>query len=209
MPSKDCELFSFDREASRAGTGPFAGVDEVGRGPVAGPVVAAAVIFRERISLLGLDDSKKLPAKTREILYQRIIAHAWVGIGRVSETIIDQVNIYQATRLAMRQAVLALPKTPELLLIDGKIQLDLPLPQKGIVAGDSKSAVIAAASIVAKVTRDAWMEKLDQRYPHYGFACHKGYFTRLHQEALRKHGACEVHRKSFMPIAELQEGARL
>lgn len=188
------------------GESPLAGVDEAGRGPLAGPVVAAAVIFRRKVSLPGLDDSKKLSPRRRENLFGKIIRQALVGIGRVSESVIDEVNILQATRLAMREAVLALPQTPGLLLIDGRIRLDLPVPQKGIVRGDAQSAVIAAASIVAKVYRDHWMRELDPIYPHYGFARHKGYPTRSHLQALRLKGVTQIHRKTFRPVAEtLQE----
>lgn len=203
--SKDEKLFRFDEAVLRGASPPLAGIDEAGRGPLAGPVVAAAVVFHRKVSLAGLDDSKKLSVKSRERLFWQILAAGWVGVGRASETVIDEKNILQATRLAMREAVLALPRTPAFLLIDGRIRLDLPLPQRGIVRGDGKSAVIAAASIVAKVWRDSWMKELDRTYPEYGFARHKGYPTRLHLEALRKRGVSEVHRKSFRPVAELLE----
>ena len=197
-------LFRFDQRFEKLNKGPLAGIDEAGRGPLAGPVVAAAVILRHPISLPGLNDSKKVSEKNREILFRKILSGALVGIGRVSEEIIDKINIYQATRLAMRQAVLALPKTPGTLLIDGKISLDLPLPQEGIVRGDGQSAAIAAASIVAKVHRDYWMRRLDQLYPGSQFSRHKGYPTASHLELLKRRGPSPVHRKSFAPVAALE-----
>lgn len=205
--TRDGELFRFDERFEGGPFGPLAGVDEAGRGPLAGPVVAAAVIFRKGFSLLGLDDSKRLSPKVRENLFRRIIAHAWVGVARVSEAAIDKINILQATRYAMREAVLALPRTPGQILVDGNICLDLPLPQLGIVKGDSRSALIAAASIVAKVYRDSWMRALDRDYPHYGFAAHKGYPTRFHLEALARNGVTAVHRKSFRPVLQVLVGA--
>jgi len=186
-------------------TGALAGIDEAGRGPLAGPVVAAAVIFRRRVPLSGLNDSKKVSPTLREVLFKQILSHSLVGISAVSEQVIDRVNILQATRLAMREAVLALPKTPLLLLIDGKIRLDLPLPQVAIVRGDNQSAAIAAASIVAKVWRDHRMRAFDSIYPGYGFALHKGYPTPEHLKVLQSKGATVIHRKSFSPVRVLDE----
>lgn len=201
----DQRLFRFDgRHFPKEGPGLLAGVDEAGRGPLAGPVVAAAVVFRKPVSLPGLNDSKQVSPRRREILFRQILLHASIGIGRVSESVIDKINIYQATRLAMRQAVLALPQTPGLLLIDGKISLDPPLPQRGIVRGDAQSACIAAASIVAKVHRDHWMKAMDGIYPDYGFARHKGYPTKGHLERLQAKGASSIHRKSFAPVREVE-----
>lgn len=205
--AKDEELFRFDQKLSGDFPGPTAGIDEAGRGPLAGPVVAAAVIFRKRISLAGLNDSKKLSPQMRESLFWKILAHAWVGVSRVSESVIDERNILQATRTAMREAVLALPRTPQSLLIDGQIHLDLPLQQLGIIRGDGQSAAIAAASIVAKVYRDSFMNELDRLYPDYGFAFHKGYPTPSHLEALKSKGVSCVHRKTFRPVAKLLEAA--
>ena len=185
------------------GAVPLAGIDEAGRGPLAGPVVAAAVLFHRRVSLPGLRDSKKISPRLREKLFYQILLHAWVGIGRVVESVIDEINILQATRLAMREAVLALPRTPALLLIDGKIRLDLPIAQRAIVRGDDQSAAIAAASVMAKVHRDFLMKDLDRIYPRYGFAVHKGYPTPSHLEVLRRRGPSEIHRKSFGPVAEI------
>ena len=207
---KERKLFRFDQKISQTHPGILAGIDEVGRGPLAGPVVAASVVFRGPLSLSGLNDSKQVAPVRREILFKKIISHSVVGIGIVSETLIDQINIYQASRLAMRQAVLALPCTPDFLLIDGPMNLDLPLQQVGIIQGDCQSALIAAASIVAKVYRDHFMRKLDSVYPGYGFAAHKGYATPQHLRVLRLKGASEIHRKTFWPVSqeilEMQNG---
>ncbi len=196
-------LWQFDHIHRRGLEGWLAGIDEVGRGPLAGPVVAAAVIFFRFGPLHGLNDSKKLTAHTRENLFFPILQQALVGIGVASEEEIDRVNIYQASRLAMRKAVLALPHTPARLLVDGNMKLDLPLEQRPIVKGDQKSASIAAASIVAKVYRDAWMVHLDRIYPQYQFYKHKGYPTALHLKSLQACGPSPVHRRSFAPVAEL------
>ena len=198
-------LFVFD-ECETAGLDGFAaGIDEAGRGPLAGPVVAAAVVLYRKSDFFHLNDSKQVTVSRRESLYQEIIRHALVGIGVVDEKRIDEINIYQATRLAMKQAVLNLPITPSLLLIDGNLRLDLPIEQKAIIRGDQKSATIAAASIVAKVYRDAWMEHLDERYPGYGFKQHKGYGTPYHLDRIREKGPSDVHRKSFAPIHRTRE----
>lgn len=198
----DQRLFEFDRKFLKGDVTFLAGVDEAGRGPLAGPVVAAAVVFRRPEKLPGLNDSKKISPSRRELLFRSIVSKAWVGIGRVGESVIDKINILQATRLAMRQAILALPGTPKLLLIDGRISLDLPLPQIGIVRGDGQSAAIAAASIIAKVHRDYWMRQLDRTYPGYGFARHKGYPTPQHLEMLHQKGVTPVHRRSFSPVSQ-------
>lgn len=205
-PDRQRSLFRFDQRFGNEALEVIAGVDEAGRGPLAGPVVAAAVILRKKISLPGLNDSKKVAPETRKELFFQIIKHAVIGIQAVSEEVIDQINILQATRMAMRQAVLTLSQTPTLLLIDGPIRLDLPLKQIPIIEGDAQSAAIAAASIVAKVYRDAFMELLDRKYPQYGFAQHKGYPTPEHLEALRKNGPTKIHRKSFAPVYESLEG---
>ena len=206
--AREDDLFRFDERMGNSLTGALAGIDEAGRGPLAGPVVAAAVIFRRRVPLSGLNDSKKVSPTLREKLFKQILSHSLVGLCAVSERVIDQVNILQATRLAMREAVLALPKTPVLLLIDGKIRLDLPLPQQSIVRGDGQSAAIAAASIVAKVWRDHRMRELDSIYPGYGFALHKGYPTPEHLKILQSKGATVIHRKSFSPVRILDEAER-
>ena len=194
-------LMAFDREEGAA-EGWLAGVDEAGRGPLAGPVVAAAVILLEPESLAGINDSKKLSAERREELYLRIARASIVGIGVADEKQIDELNIYEATRLAMKKAVLGLSHTPSKLLIDGPIRLDIALEQKGVIHGDGKSASIAAASIVAKVFRDHWMRKLHELHPAYAFHNHKGYGTAEHMRALLEKGPSPVHRYSFAPVRE-------
>lgn len=196
-------LLAFDRQEAPASEGGWlAGVDEAGRGPLAGPVVAAAVVLVRPETLIGINDSKKLSAKQREELYARIARGAIVGIGFADEKKIDKLNIYEATRLAMKKAVLNLSYTPTKLLIDGPMRVDLALEQKGIIHGDGKSASIAAASIVAKVFRDHWMQKLHKLYPAYGFHQHKGYGTTKHIQALKEKGPSQVHRRSFAPVRE-------
>lgn len=198
-------LLAFDRqEAPPSEGGWLAGVDEAGRGPLAGPVVAAAVVLVRPETLIGINDSKKLSAKQREELYARIARGAIVGIGFADEKQIDELNIYEATRLAMKKAVLNLSYTPTKLLIDGPMRVDLALEQKGIIHGDGKSASIAAASIVAKVFRDHWMQKLHKLYPAYGFHQHKGYGTAKHMQALKEKGPSQVHRRSFAPVREAE-----
>lgn len=180
----------------------MAGVDEAGRGPLAGPVVAAAIIFQDPSHCLkilgGLNDSKQVPPAKRKALFPQILRSTRVSIGIVHEAEVDFLNIYQASRLAMKKAVLSLPCTPDLLLIDGKMKLDLPIRQQAIVGGDAKSACIAAASIIAKVWRDAWMEEMHERYPLYGFDRHKGYGTKEHRQNLRLHGPSPIHRRTFL-----------
>ena len=175
------------------------GVDEAGRGPLAGPVCAAAVILPKHLQIPGLTDSKKLSDKKRRelfpIIQQQAIAY---GIGLASEAEIDEINILQATFLAMRRALDQLSIRPEIALIDGNRETDFGLPVKTVVKGDSLSANIAAASILAKVTRDNILVELASQYPEYGFEIHKGYGTKAHYEALRTYGPCPIHRKSFL-----------
>jgi ribonuclease HII len=181
--------------------GLLAGVDEAGRGPLAGPVVAAAVILDDLHRIKGLADSKTLSAKRRERLYDEIRAHALcvaVAHGTVHE--IDSVNILQATMLAMQRAVQGLRLKPHLVLVDGNRVPSLQLPCEAVVKGDGKVAAIAAASIIAKVERDRLCAQLHERYPQYGFADHKGYPTEAHLQALQAHGACPEHRRSFAPV---------
>ena len=175
------------------------GVDEAGRGPLAGPVCAAAVILPEHLQISGLNDSKKLTDKKRRELFPIIQeqAVAW-GIGLASETEIDEINILQATFLAMRRALEQLNARPEIALIDGNRETDFGLPVKTVVKGDSLSANIAAASVLAKVTRDNIMAEMANQYPEYGFEIHKGYGTKVHYEALRTYGPCPIHRKTFL-----------
>ena len=175
------------------------GIDEVGRGPLAGPVVAGAVILPRNSKILYLNDSKQLSAEKREQLYDVILEHAVaVGIGIVSPQRIDEINILQATFLAMRRAMDQLRVRPDIALIDGNRETDFGLPVQTIVKGDSLSANIAAASILAKVTRDRFMLEMDEEYPQYGFATHKGYGTRAHYAALREFGPCPIHRRTFL-----------
>ena len=203
-------MFSFEIEAYKKGFSCIAGVDEAGRGPLAGPVVAAAVIFpsphvsfseKMPADLNEVDDSKKLSPKKRETLYNKIILSALsYGIGIVSEKTIDQTNILKAAIMAMQKAVLNLNPVPDYMLIDGITPLDLKTEQKLIIKGDSLSFSIAAASILAKVTRDRIMDEMHLLYPHYGFNKHKGYPTRLHLEKIIEFGACPIHRKSFRGV---------
>ena len=182
----------------------IAGVDEVGRGPLAGPVVAAAVILDPARPILGLADSKKLSAPQRERLAREIRARslAW-ALGRAEVAEIDRLNILQASLLAMQRAVAALPIAPTEVWVDGNRCPQLPCRCKAIIKGDATIAVISAASILAKVARDAELIELDCLYPHYAFARHKGYPTAAHLEALRRHGPCPEHRHSFAPVAAM------
>jgi ribonuclease HII len=181
--------------------GLVAGVDEAGRGPLAGPVVAAAVILDARYPIKGLDDSKKLSAKKREKLYDEIMAKALcVSVAEASVEEIDSINILQATMLAMQRAVLGLRLPPSKVLIDGNRVPVLPMLAEAIIGGDALVPSISAASILAKVTRDRWCEKVDLDYPDFGFAQHKGYGTAQHITSLRLHGATLLHRRSFAPV---------
>ena len=176
-----------------------AGIDEAGRGPLAGPVVAAAVILPKDIFLPFLNDSKKVTEKRRDVLFDEIKQNAIAyGIGIASNTLIDEINILQATYEAMREAINALEKTPDVLLVDAVHIPDINIKQVGIVKGDAKSVNIAAASILAKVTRDSIMAEYDKIYPDYGFASNKGYGTATHIAALKEVGPCDIHRKSFI-----------
>lgn len=194
----------FSRERALRARGIFfvAGIDEAGRGPLAGPVVAAAVILPEDFDARGLDDSKKLTARRRETLCERILGGAEAVWAEVSAEEIDRLNILRATHLAMARAVAALPRAPGHALVDGLPVNDLPVPHTAVVGGDGLSLSIAAASIVAKVARDRLMHDLDAIYPKYGFCRHKGYGVPEHLEALRKHGPCPAHRRSFAPVAQ-------
>ena len=175
------------------------GVDEAGRGPLAGPVYAAAVILPRGLVIEGLNDSKKLTEKRREALYDVIVAQALAyGIGSADEKEIDEINILQATFLAMRRAIAQMSIRPDLALIDGNRDSDFGVPAETVIGGDGKSANIAAASILAKVTRDRVMLEYAEQYPLYGFDVHKGYGTKRHYEALREFGPCPIHRQSFL-----------
>ncbi|ACD96170.1 ribonuclease HII [Trichlorobacter lovleyi] len=195
------DLYHFERQARAAGYTFVAGIDEAGRGPLAGPVIAAAVILNPDAPVEGVNDSKKLTEQRRERLFELIMARALaVGVGQVDAATIDQINILQATRRAMLAAVQALSASPDLLLIDGITTIASPLPQQTIKQGDSRSASIAAASIIAKVTRDRMMGAYDKLYPDYGFLRHKGYGSAVHLAALRQHGPCPIHRMTFAGV---------
>lgn len=183
----------------------IAGVDEAGRGPLAGPVAAAAAILPCGFSCPGLDDSKKLSATKREALYEQLTGNpdvAW-AVATASCEEIDKINILRATHLAMRRATEMLDPQPDHCLIDGLPVRDFPFPHDAIIKGDGLSLSIAAASIIAKVTRDRLMREIDREFPQYGFSKHQGYGTKAHLEALRNHGPCRHHRRSFQPVAQL------
>lgn len=183
----------------------IAGIDEAGRGPLAGPVAAAAVILPENFSCPGLDDSKKISPGKREVLYHQLTtdpAVSW-SVATANREEIDRLNILKATHLAMRRAAEALVPAPDHCLIDGLPVGDFPFPYDGIIKGDGRSLSIAAASIIAKVTRDRIMAEIDREFPQFGFAKHQGYGTKAHLEALRTHGPCCHHRRSFQPVAQL------
>ncbi|WP_379154083.1 ribonuclease HII [Paenibacillus sp. sgz5001063] len=192
-------MLSYEKECWEQDYRNIAGVDEVGRGCLFGDVVAAAVILPEGLIIEGVDDSKKLSAKKREILFEQIMEHALaVSVGHVDSMMIDEINIKQASRLAMKKAVEGLVHRPDYMLIDAE-KVDLPLPQRAIIKGDANSQSIAAASIVAKVTRDRLCEGLwDELYPDYGIKIHKGYATKLHREQILALGPTPMHRRSFL-----------
>jgi ribonuclease HII len=192
----------YEREARHRGWLRIAGLDEAGRGSLFGPVVAAAVILNSKRRIVGLDDSKKLPAERRRDLAERIREHAlaW-ATAEIDSSRIDAWNIYQASRQAMVAAISLLQPLPDYLLLDA-IEIDLPIEQKALIHGDARSVSIAAASILAKVERDRRMEEFDELYPQYGLAQHKGYGTPEHLEALRLHGPTPLHRFSYAPVRE-------
>lgn len=188
----------FETAARASGKKFIGGIDEAGRGPLAGPVVAACVVLPENVFIKGLNDSKKLSPAQRDLLFDEIRAKALAyGIGMADEKVIDDINILNATKKAMKDAVAALKQVPDLLLIDAVKLDDMPMEQIPIIKGDSLSISIAAASILAKVTRDRMLDKLDAVYPVYGFGKHKGYGTEEHINAIKKYGICPIHRVSF------------
>ena len=196
-------MLSYEKELYKQGLTLIAGVDEVGRGPLAGPVVAAAVILQKNCKIRGLNDSKKIPKKKHLEIYQAVQDQALaIGIGIMDNQVIDQVNIYEATKLAMKEAISQLSLQPEHLLIDA-MKLELPISQTSIIKGDANSLSIAAASIVAKVTRDELMKEYDQQYPGYDFTTNAGYGTAKHLEGLEKLGVTPIHRTSFEPVKTL------
>lgn len=194
--------FTLEQAARRRHGGLVAGLDEAGRGPWAGPVVAAAVILQDDFVFAGLNDCKLVAAPLREALFEEISAKAAVGIGIVDVAAIDRMNILQASLHAMQLAFAKLPQPPESALVDGNRAPDLPCPSMPCIGGDSRSASIAAASIIAKVTRDRLMRALHERFPDYGWARNKGYGTPEHARALDLHGVTIHHRRSFAPVAE-------
>ena len=201
----DSNLWHLESSLFSKGYRLVAGVDEAGRGPLAGPVVAAAVAVTEKIDLRGVNDSKQLKAEERERLFDKIMKKkgllTGVGISTVEE--IDRMNILQASLLAFSRAIEALKEKPDFCLLDGnKTSHFINIPQQAIIQGDGRCFLIAAASILAKVTRDRIMNDYDEKWPHYGFKKHKGYGTRLHLKAITDHGLCEIHRRSFEPCKE-------
>lgn len=202
----DAQAYAYEDEARQAGFSAVCGIDEAGRGPLAGPVFAAAVILPAGLVIDGLDDSKRLSPQKREALFDviRREAVAW-GVGQADEREIDEINILQATFIAMRRAVAAMRVSPDCALVDGNRDPQLGIPTTLIVKGDSKSASVAAASILAKVSRDRLMLAYDKIYPEYAFAQHKGYPTRMHYERLENYGPCVIHRKSFLKKTHLLE----
>ena len=191
----------FERRALVSGFSAVAGVDEAGRGPLAGPVVAAAVMFPPNLMVEGVNDSKQLSAKERERLFPEILRVAdCIGVGHVSAREIDRINIFQASRKAMQLAVSKLSPPPDFLLIDGIASLDLSISQLTLKKGDQRSHSIAAASIVAKVTRDRIMARYHQRFPQYHFLSNKGYGTAAHKMAIESYGACPIHRRTFRGV---------
>jgi len=197
------DLYEFETKASHQGFNNIAGIDEAGRGPLAGPVVAAAVILLSKVNIPDLTDSKKLSPKKREELFPKIqdmsVAYS---LAVVDQEVIDKINILQAARLAMKKAVETLKLTPGLLLIDGNQKIDSTLNQWTIVKGDSRSLSIAAASVLAKVTRDRIMDDYHKLYPQYEFNRHKGYGTKLHRNLIQEYGPCPLHRKTFKGVSE-------
>jgi ribonuclease HII len=196
-------LWSFEKKEFQKGFSKIAGIDEAGRGPLAGPVVSAAVILPNSFQIPGVIDSKKLTPKRRSYLYEKIYdTSVSIGIGIVDPLEIDRINILQASLTAMAAAVENLAPRPDCLLIDGTFSISSSLPQKAIPKGDTLSISIAAASIVAKVTRDRLMDRYHQDYPQFGFSKHKGYPTKAHKQAIRQFGCCPIHRKSFKGVKE-------
>ena len=199
------KMLAYEKELYAQGIDLIAGVDEVGRGPLAGPVVAAGVILPKACKIPGLNDSKKIPKAKHKEIYEAVLQNAIaIGIGVKDNHVIDQVNIYEATKLAMMEAIGQLEPQPQHLLIDA-MRLDLPIPQTSIIKGDANSLSIAAASIVAKVTRDQMMEEFDKEYPGYDFAKNAGYGTANHLAGLDQLGVTPIHRRSFEPVKSMCE----
>ena len=203
MKNNNYDNYQYENDLYQKGKEYIAGVDEVGRGPLAGPVVAAAVIMPKDCYIEWVTDSKKLSAKKRALLKQKIESNALaIGIAFIDEKIIDEVNIYQASKLAMIDAISKLKIKPDVVLVDA-MPLELEMPSISIIKGDEKSFMIGCASIIAKETRDDFMVELDKKYPEYEFAKHKGYPTKAHIEAVKKYGILEIHRKTYRPISDM------
>lgn len=199
------DSYRYERELKQQGVHYIAGVDEVGRGPLVGPVVAACVILPDNFSLDGLTDSKKLTEKKRDYFYEEIKRQALaIGVGIISEEVIDRVNIYEATKMAMKEAIAQLSIQPEHILIDA-MPLDIDIPTTSIIKGDLKSITISAASVIAKVSRDRMLYELDEAYPMYDFKNNKGYPTKKHLEAIEQYGILKEHRRSYGPVKEYLE----
>ena len=202
---KKIDPYKYENELKNNGIKLIAGVDEVGRGPLVGPVVTACVILPDNFNLEGLTDSKKLTEKKRDFYYDEIMKQAIsVGVGIVSNEEIDKINIYEATKVAMKQAISNCDIKPEHVLIDA-MKLDLDIPSTSIIKGDLLSISISAASVIAKVTRDRMMYELDKKYPMYDFKSNKGYPTKKHMEAIKEYGIIPEHRKSYGPVKEYLE----
>lgn len=204
------DLLKYERELYKKGITLIAGVDEVGRGPLYGPVVTAAVILPKEYELVGLTDSKKLSPKKRDVFYEIIKRDAIaISIGMKSAKEIDDLNIYQATKVAMMEAINSLPIKPEHVLIDAMKLEDLKVPSTSIIKGDAQSLSIAAASVIAKVTRDRMMDDIARQYPEYGFDSHKGYPTKMHIDAIKKYGVIEGYRETFEPVKSIINGSEI
>lgn len=203
MSDQKMNLYEFEEKLYDDGYHQICGVDEAGRGPLAGPVVVAACILPPFLRIEGINDSKQLSAKKRSELFKIIIKNAIdYKIVFISEKDVDELNIYQATKKGMLEAIHGLSIQPDYVLIDAMPLSELQIPHDSIIHGDARCASVAAASILAKVTRDEYMEKMDIKYPNYGFKKHKGYGTKAHMEALEKYGPCEIHRKTFAPVSK-------
>ena len=196
-------LYEFEEKLYDEGFHLICGVDEAGRGPLAGPLVVAACILPPFLRIEGINDSKQLSAKKRKELYKVIVKNALAyKIVFVTEEDVDSLNIYQATKKGMLMAIAGLKNKPDYALIDAMPLGELEIPHNSIIHGDARCASVAAASILAKVPRDEYMEKMDIKYPNYGFKKHKGYGTKAHMQALEKYGPCKIHRKSFAPVSK-------
>ncbi len=205
MVKEEIDNYKYERELHEKGITLIAGVDEVGRGPLVGPVVAACCILPEKFNLEGLTDSKKLSEKKRNYFFEEIKKQAIsYGIGIVNEKIIDKVNIYEATKIAMKEAINNMSVKPEHILIDA-MPLELDIQTTSIIKGDLKSITISAASVLAKVTRDRMLYELDEKYPMYDFKNNKGYGTKKHLQAIEKYGVIDQHRRSYSPVANYLE----